>query len=299
VNLYLGIDIGGTGTRWAITDESGETMARGTAPGATGHLFAAVERGRFAALVASLAADLPSPLAGLHAGVTGLGADAHAAARVLLGDGLGLAPTHIGLSDDVELAFRSVFAPGGGHLVAAGTGSIGVHLTADGRAIRVGGRGILVDDGGSGSWIALNAIDRLYRLIDENGSPEGAEQLAGALDEAVGGGGWDAMRRFVYSRDRGAIGTLATAVAAAARQGDSLAAAVLIEAAGELARLGRALLRRVGPLPLAYTGGVLDLAPSIAEELRRTLPEADIRFPTPDAPLAASRLAREAWAQQA
>ncbi|HEV7277359.1 MAG TPA: BadF/BadG/BcrA/BcrD ATPase family protein [Devosiaceae bacterium] len=293
---YLGIDIGGTAARWVVVDGAGTEIARGAAPGATGHLFAAAERERFALALEAIAAGC-GDVAAVQAGITGLGTQMQSEAQQLLAAQFGVAATAVAVSDDMELAYRACFAPGTGHLVAAGTGSIGLHITAGGEAVRVGGRGILIDDGGSGSWIALRALDRLYRQIDESGTPGAAAGLAEALFAAIGGRSWDDVRSFVYGSDRGRIGTLAQAVAAAASAGDSVAAGVLEDAARELARLARALLRRCGERPVAFVGGVLALHSAIAVGLKTALPDTELRYPRIDAALHAAEMAREILAR--
>jgi N-acetylglucosamine kinase-like BadF-type ATPase len=292
VTAYLGIDVGGTASRWVALDAAGTIVGRGAAAGATGHLFAEGPRAAFAAAMAEIAAAFSvRPVAAVRAGITGLGPRAHSEAKAIIAGAFG--DCRVTVSDDIELAFRAVFAPGAGHLVSAGTGSIGVHLTARGETIRVGGRGILIDDGGSGSWIALTALDRLYRIIDAHGAPRGAERLAAALAAALGGDGWDDVRSFVYAGDRGKIGALARPVADAAAAGDPVALTVLADAAGELARLGHALVARGGPLPLAFVGGVLDLDPAMKPALGAAFPSLSVSFPKPDAALRAAELAKE------
>lgn len=243
-------------------------------------------------MVAAVADALHERPVAIHAGITGLGPGAHGDACAILSAALGAPAVRITLSDDMELAYRAVFAPGTGHLVAAGTGSVGLHVTAAGEPIRVGGRGILIDDGGSGSWIALTALDRLYRRIDETGGPAEAEILHDAIMAAIGGSGWDDIRTFVYGSDRGRIGTLARAVAQAAEAGDPLGRRVLDDAVRELARLARALRARGGPLPVGFVGGVLELTAGIRPALRAALPDTEVLFPTPDAALAAAHMAR-------
>jgi glucosamine kinase len=293
-NAYLGIDVGGTASRWVLIDTDGEKIASGTAPGATGHLFAEAPRRSFIAMIEAVAAETAgvAPLTALHAGVTGLGTPAMAEARAIVASAFAIDPAAITLADDMDLAFRACFAPGEGHIVSAGTGSIGIHLTAHGEVIRVGGRGLLIDDGGSGTWIALTALDRLYRLLDEHGRPEGAEILAEALFTAIGGAAWDDVRSFVYASDRGRIGTLSRAVADAAETGDGLALRILTDASHELARLAHALIARAGILPVAFVGGVINLHPSIRPSLVAALPGIEVRFPTIDAALTAAMIAR-------
>jgi N-acetylglucosamine kinase-like BadF-type ATPase len=291
---FLGIDIGGTASRWVIADDAGTVVARGAAPGATGHLFNPAEREKFSAVISAIAAEAGSDLqiAAAFLGVTGLGERAFDDAKAITGAAIGLAPERIGASDDMELAFRAAFAPGAGHLISAGTGSVGLHVAADGELVRVGGRGILIDDGGSGTWIALTALDKLYRLIDETGGVDGARILADALFAAMGGDDWSATRAYVYGSDRGRIGALAQVVADAADKGDPLALTILEDAARELARLGHALVKRAGNKPIGYVGGVLGLHRVIKPGLIAALQGCEVVFPTIDAAHHAARMAR-------
>lgn len=293
--LALGIDMGGTATRWVARDEAGR-VTRGTAPGASAHLFNPETRAGFLGVLRGIAAELPAAPSAVHAGLTGhddaAGIEARAALAAIFGAG-----ATITVSDDVALAWRAVFGAGRGHLVVAGTGSIGYSAAADGTATRVGGRGMLIDDGGSGSWIALCALDALLRAFDRDGDFRAARILHERIAAAVGGPGWPDIRAFVYGSDRGRIGVLARAVAEAAAEGDPLACAVLDRAVEELARIARVLIARCGPAPVAFIGGVLRLDPRIAAGLRAALPGTDLLFPEVDAALAAATLAFESLAR--
>jgi glucosamine kinase len=288
---FLGIDMGGTATRWTIVGEDGVSQARGVATGATGHLFNPIERERFARTIAEIGGSVKPPLAAAHMGVTGLGTRAAPDAHGIVAAQFGIDPAAVTSSDDMELAYLTAFKPGHGHLVSAGTGSIGLHITAGGERIRVGGRGMLVDDGGSGTWIVLTAINRLYRRIDETGGPGDAGELAERIYAGVGGQTWDDVRSFVYGSDRGRIGSLAQAVAAAAGAGDPMATDILHEAVVELARLASALIARTANLPVAFVGGVVDIHPAIRMGLGRELHESEVTFPRIDAALCAARMA--------
>ncbi len=290
--LFIGIDIGGTGSRWVSVDIEGREVARGTAGGANGHLFSAAGRARFDEAIGAIGGATGRPASAVMAGVTGLGEAARPAAVSMLAQAFGIDETSVRAMDDVTLAYRAVFAPGDGHLVSAGTGSIGLHLGRDGEVVRVGGRGMLIDDGGSGAWIVLTALDRLYRRIDETGGVGDADRLSRALHAAMGGSGWEAVRAFVYGADRGAIAALAVVVAEAAADGDPMADGVLADAARELARLGLALLARCGPRPVAFVGGIVGLGP-VAGRVRDAMPDAEVTFPRIDAAACAARLARE------
>jgi glucosamine kinase len=289
----LGVDIGGTASRWVVADAAGTIVARGTAPGATGHVFNPAERERLDATLTAIASETRghAPEAAFL-GITGLGDRVHDAVRGMVEAAFGIAPPRIGLSDDMELAFRATFAPGAGHLVSAGTGSIGLHVTAAGEVIRVGGRGLLIDDGGSGTWIALEALNRVYRRIDETGGPADASILAAELFAEIGGDQWDQTRAFVYGSDRGRIGTLAQAVARAATKGDAFATDILGRAAAELARLAKALIGRAGMLDVAFVGGIVTLHPTIRPALGAALPGIAVSFPQIDAAAHGAIMAR-------
>ncbi|MCB9946104.1 MAG: N-acetylglucosamine kinase [Geminicoccaceae bacterium] len=291
-HYYLGVDMGGTATRWAVVDSVGNEVARGRAPGATGLIFEAASRATFVGTLEAMREVMPGRIDFAHFGITGAGFSRHRQIEQQIEDVFGLPAGCYHYSNDMLLGWHAAFGGSRGHLVSSGTGSIGVSIDADGNATVVGGRGLLIDDGGSGTWIALRALDRLFRVIDEHGQPKGAEVLARNLFDAIGGSDWDDVRSHVYGSGRGRIGELAVAVAAAVEQGDTHATAIITAAGGELCRLARALLHRCGPAKIAFVGGVLALHPLISKEIRRQMAGEDIDFPRIDAALAAARMAR-------
>jgi N-acetylglucosamine kinase-like BadF-type ATPase len=295
MKAWLGVDMGGTATRWVLRGADGAGIAAGSGAGANGLLFDDVARANYARALSGILPALRAAggdrISAACLGVTGAGTgpapDVVALTREVLGiDG----PVRV--MNDLVLAWHAAFPAGGpGYLVSAGTGSVGVGVDAQGRPTIVGGRGFIIDDGGSGTWIALEALNAVYRLIDVHGHPHGAERLAAALFDAMGGGDWDVVRAFVYGQDRGRIGTLARAVAQAAEAGDPLALDLLHRAGAEIARLAQALTRRFGPAPVGAVGGVLRLHPQVRASLEAALPGADLSYPEIDAARHAARMA--------
>ncbi|WEJ35073.1 BadF/BadG/BcrA/BcrD ATPase family protein [Devosia sp. SD17-2] len=285
----IGIDIGGTGSRWVACDVQGRELARGLSKGATAHIFNVTERQRLETVLADINVQLathgilPSRI---RAGLTGYGKGVEEAAKILFSDAFGV---QADLFDDITAAYLAVFRPGEGHVISAGTGSFGIHISADGTQVRVGGRGILVDDAGSGSWIALRAVECLYRIHDRDGNFDAMPFLAHQIFVTVGATEWDNVREFIYSGDRGRIGTLAVAVSRAAHDGELYAMELLSRAGRELAKIATNLTMRIGPSPLAFIGGALDLHPNIKKAIDATLSGRDISFPRPDAALAAAQ----------
>ncbi len=272
--LNLGVDAGGTRARWALADASGDIVAEGESEG-----FGALQvhthegRERIRAALRDLAAAVQhrGAFTRVHAGVTGLDG-AEEALAALLSEALGVARADIGLGTDIEIAYRDLFAPGAGFLVYSGTGSVAAFIDARGGFHRAGGRGSLLDDGGSGYWIALQALRHVWRIEDERPGRWQSSPLASAVFARIGGADWRLTRQLVYEGTRGDLGALALAVAESA--GTDPVALAILEAAGlELARLANALATRFGPRPVALSGRASTLHPAIAQAMRAALPD--------------------------
>ncbi|CAN7567575.1 N-acetylglucosamine kinase [Devosia sp. LjRoot3] len=290
--VHLGVDVGGTASRWVACDDSGAVLARGKTSGATGHLFNPVEKERLRTALGAIAGDLKAhgfSAKSATTGLTGFGAGVSGLLREQLVEFFGVAAECCITVDDMTLAYASIFKPGEGHLISAGTGSIGLHIGTGDAYVRVGGRGILIDDAGSGSWIALKALDTLFRRLDHDGSFAGVAVLADEIAKRLGSVEWHVVREFVYGGDRGRIGTLSVAVGAAAERGDLIAREILASAGRELALMGSALTGRVGQRPIGFVGGVLAL-PGIRQAIVEALAGHEVIFPEADAALAAARM---------
>ena len=271
--LGLGIDAGGTQTRWALATVDGVIVADGAVEGLSA-LQMGSDAGRAAVHAtftrlsqAVLAVGRPRAVV---AGLTGFGGDDVVLAQALAAL-LALDAADVSLCNDIEIAYRDSFEPGQGYLVYAGTGSIGAWIDTDGVFHRAGGRGVLLDDGGGGYWIAREALRHIWRREDEvPGSWQGSP-MAGAVFAHLGGSDWSLSRAFMYGQDRGAIGRLALAVAASA-DADPLALDILQRAGQELARLALALTARHGARPVVLAGRAAQLHPAIAAAMRAALP---------------------------
>jgi len=289
---WLGIDMGGSATRWVLRDDAGTITARGQTAGASAGLFTPAATTAFEAALVPIARAAPQAR-GVVMGMTGSGLIPDATIRAAAEKALRIPAKQMTLLNDMVLAWHTAYPQGLGHLILAGTGSVGMSIDALGAVTLVGGRGSTIDDAGSGTWITLQAVQRLWRIIDLHGAPKGAETLARHLFTAFGGSDWEQTRRAIYGRDRGQIGVLATCVAKAATEGDAVAQAILREAGGELARLVTALTRRCGAAPVAAIGGALGLHPMITEALEAALPGQRLTYPTLDPAAHGALIARQ------
>jgi N-acetylglucosamine kinase-like BadF-type ATPase len=287
--MGLGIDAGGTQTRWALAAPGGRIVAEGKEAGLSAlQMVSAEGRDSMHATFASIARAVLEhgrPQA-VRAGLTGFGGDGAQLQR-WLGDLLGIAPAAVTLCNDIEIAYLASFAPGQGYLVYAGTGSIGAWIDADGQFHRAGGRGVVLDDGGGGFWIAREALRHIWRNEDECPGRWQDSPMACAVFDHVGGADWAFSRQFIYGQERGEVGKLALAVAAIADREPA--------AAANLARLALALISRFGPRPVALAGRAPELHPMIVDAMRAALPSGTVLAQTGSAAhYAAARLSASA-----
>ncbi len=238
--LTLGLDAGGSATRWALLDVARDSVvARGEAGPASGHIFDPAVRARtLAAWDAVIAAVRPHGApAAIAGGVTGLGAGTPEAAELaaLLANGLGTPLAAVTLGErPVDPGARAVSRRRRRHRLC-GHGLHCYGIDGQGRTVKIGGYGVAIDDAGSAYWIAARGLRALLR-----------RRGGGARRGAAGGGARRPDRRQRLAHDPAPASTDATAAALrrwrpssrAAHEGDLDALDILEEAAAELARLG-------------------------------------------------------------
>ena len=294
--IGLGIDVGGSATRWTLVAPDGAVLGSGDATPFTGHIFSPAAEANVSRILNGLSNDvLTRGQPGcVFAGVTGLSASTPPAdfVRGVLAGALGLPREAVTVCGDTYLAYRAVFEPGEGILVYAGTGSIATVAHGPDEGILVGGKGNLLDDAGSAFWIAARALRRVLRAEEAMPGSGWSSPVGTRLAAVIGGTDWPSVRAYVYAGDRGRVAMLAREVGEAASAGD-IEALRLIEAAGrELARLANVLVARAGARPVALAGSASRIHPALFASFRAAV-EADVEVfeDRSDAGLAAARLA--------
>lgn len=293
MTLGLGIDAGGTQSRWALAGDDGHIVAEGEVPGMSALLLTSTDgRARLNATMAQIAGAVLAAGRPRHvqAGITGL-AEGDVAMCRIIAEPFALAPAAVTIENDIVFAYRGLFEPGEGHVVYAGTGSVAAHIDASGELHRAGGRGSILDDGGGGFWIAREALRHIWRNEDERPGVWRDSPLARDVFARLGGPDWHLTRSAVYGGDRGQVGRLALAVAATA-ESDPVSRDILVRAGVELARLANAMVKRFGLLPVALTGRAAQMHPAIGAAMRAALvPGVDLQVRESRAHHAAARLA--------
>src|SRR3954469_8065012 len=122
--LGLGIDAGGTQTRWALALPSVDIVASGHVVGLTPLLLGnAAGRERIGTTLGEIAKAVLAVGRPLHvvAGMTGFGDAQRESLATMIASPFGIGDTAVSLRGDMEIAYLDAFAPGEGYLVYAGT----------------------------------------------------------------------------------------------------------------------------------------------------------------------------------
>ena len=180
------------------------------------------------------------------------------------------------LVNDGDLVVAAGTPEGWGVGVIAGTGSIAVGRTPDGRTARAGGWGHLIGDEGSAYRFVLDAL-RLVARRDDGRDPLPAgpdsDPLAIRLCKALGVARASQIVTMLYAPDctRARIASLAPEVLAACDESPEDAARLLPPAGAALAETVAAVARALGwpggPLPLAVAGSFLLSATAVRQAM--------------------------------
>ena len=254
VGAVLGIEAGGTQTRWVLLDRRGRRLASGTE--GPGNVLLAGPEG-LKKIFRRMAARLPITPEAIGGGFAGARGPAEMAVARKALKGVWPRVKKIVVGQDTDSALASAWGKEDGFLVIAGTGSNVVARVA-GKKHSVGGHGHLLGDAGSGYDLASRALRAVYREKDRTGR---APRLAAALLAHAGAADLDRLLREVYQpRGKEWLAGFAPAVLRAAGRGDRLAQAVVQEATDELtARLAELAHRlHVRSPRLALAGGLFE-----------------------------------------
>ncbi len=249
MNLFLGIDGGGTGCRAVLADASGHILGRGEAgpaniasdfPGALDNILTATR-------AACGARDLTTLSAGL--GLAGANA---AGMSDRLAQALPFA--RLAIETDAITAVRGALGATDGIVAAIGTGSV-FAAQRGGQVRQIGGWGLVLGDEGSGAWIGRAILSAALRAVD--GFQPMTPLLAALIDTH---GGPSGVVSFSLSAKPGEFARLAPQVLDSA---DPAAQAVMAKAAADVAA-AITLLQGAEALPVVCLGG---LGPAYAARL--------------------------------
>lgn len=283
---YLGVDGGGTKTRFALIDSAGRV--RGQAQlGTTYHPEVGLD-GVLDVLERGIAQVLGE--AGIDAAALGhafFGIPAHGEDSVVMPVIEAMPAQILGhdrytCDNDMVCGWAGSLGCADGINIVAGTGSIG-YGQRQGKGARAGGWGETFSDEGSAYWIAVQGLNAYSRMSDGR-LPKGPLHalINQALDVSVD---LDVCAR-IYgenARSRGEVAQLSVVVARAAEAGDEAARQIFVRAGQELAQIAEAIRRTLGfgaddIVPLSYSGGAFASGELLLAPFHQALKAAHPRF---------------------
>lgn len=266
---WVAVDGGQSGLRLA----SGPEPRSGTGPGFSYHSGDPVAAIAAAVRTAATHAGLTGPVEVACLGLTGYPSKPADRERLSAIVASTLDAAEIRLCEDMVTAHAGALPDGTGLAVAAGSGVVGLGISASGQIHKIDGFGYLLGDVGSGFAIGRSGLRAVLAALDGRGR---STRLTGRAEQLYGDVRTLAPRLYVSPSLVSDVGRFATEVFAAAADGDRVAASVVADAAAGLAHTIATGVRRVAgddPLTVAYTGGLFAAGPALLDPIRRRLAE--------------------------
>jgi len=264
---FLAIDAGGTKTEVAVGDEQ-QVLSREVGGSIkipnVGQEAAGANLREVVFRALSHAGLTPKQVNGTCVGMSGI---SRADIRDWLARSVAeLLPSHATLVGDQEIAHYAAFLGEPGVLVIAGTGSIAIGKSAEGKSARCGGWGARFSDEGSAYWTGQLAARKLFRMRDRGSETPLLTRIVADLQL----GSADAL---VAAQDSFDFSRLFPAICAAAQEGDLTAWFLLSEAGRELADMALAVAQslRLVRGTVCGTGSVFRYAPLVRSAFRGAL----------------------------
>jgi N-acetylglucosamine kinase-like BadF-type ATPase len=296
--IILAVDVGRTHCRAAVFAVAvGGELVRGESVTRASEATAVDPDGpaRVAATITRTLADLPDPGRDAAVAVSAAGALRRSAATALAG-ALAGGWHRVVVAGDVVAAHAGAFGGDPGVVLALGTGAIALAVGADGRHAVVDGAGYLVGDAGGGFSVGRAGLAAVIRHAD--GRAGGSGPLAAAA-EARYGRPVAEVPYLLHTAPNPArrVASFAEDVAAVARAGDPVAAAIWRDAVAELTETVVAAGAAVPDAGdrVALVGSLFTLDDLLTDPLRAMLaerrPAVEVRVDPGDALLGAARIA--------
>lgn len=259
MRLFLGIDGGGTGCRAALADADGQILARAEAGPANivsdpdvalGNILA-VTKDALVQAVGAAAAATELPQLRVAMGLAGANIPANVT-RLRAG----LPFTTLRVETDAMTALKGALRGADGIVAAIGTGSVFARQLG-GRIRRIGGRGLVLGDEGSGAWLGRALLSACLRAVD--GLVELTPLLQSILDEL---GGDEGVMAFGASARPADFASFARRIVGSS---DPSARALMAKAEADIG----ASIARLQPEPnvaVVFLGGIgVNIAPRFAD----------------------------------
>jgi len=203
--------------------------------------------------------------------------------------------------NDAELVLLSETNGDPGAIIISGTGSIAFAIDKEGTTFRTGGWGHMIDDGGSGYRIGMDAIKAALMDFDGRGEETLLTKMVADFFEVAQ---LNQLTGYVYGSDfsKARVAEIAMLVREAARLGDSVAKKIELNAAEELLSLASILVKRarLDSDKIVLSGSVIvhneNIRQIFESELCKTFPKIQIAEMSESAEVGGAKLAMRYYA---
>jgi N-acetylglucosamine kinase-like BadF-type ATPase len=303
LQLFLGIDGGGTKTHALLLDYKGETVGEGIS-GASNPLRVGIETAvanifHAAESACDSANRILDDIAAVQCGLAGVRReDLRRTIRQRISESFRIKAVEV--LTDAEIALYGVTLGKAGLVIIAGTGSICLGKNDDGATAMAGGWGPLAGDEGGGAGIARRALQAIAKASDGRGD---STKLSKYASEYFRTSTPDDLIVAIYSpkTDNAKIAGFARFVVETAQEGDEIAIDILKEAGSELGLAASAVIKKLRlnrrKIPIGCVGSIFKAGGifknSILETVHQTAPNAFLTEPKFYPAHAAARMAFE------
>lgn len=275
MEIWIGIDGGGTKTQFAAIGEDGRQYGVYRTGGVYYHQIGVDEvcRRLTRGIDALCLQGEYAGIQGICFGMPGYGESGEADSRAVEAVRAALPPVPLHVVNDVEVGWAGALAIAPGINIVAGTGSIAYGRDGAGRSMRCGGWASFFSDEGSCYWLGRRTLE-LFAKQSDGRCPVGP--LYGLLKERLGiREDWEVnvQAREIFAPSREQTAALQEILFLAAEAGDPGALALYEEAGKELAQMVRAVAEGLSlrEPAVSYSGGLFATGERILEPLCREL----------------------------
>lgn len=302
MGIWIGIDGGGTKTKFLAVNENGKRLGSYITGGSYYHMDG-IETVCTRLSEGITAVKQDNEILGICFGMPGFGesstSDYEAVERIRSS----LAPYELYVVNDVEAGWAGSLALAPGVNIVAGTGSIAYGRNQEGMHARSGGWMEFFSDEGSGYWLGRRTLELFAKQSDGRLPKDKLYELLKSHLALRDDNDLNNLIRDKYAPSREKTASLQRVLFAAAEAGDRSAMKLYEEAGQELALIADAVIRKLkfsSTPTLSYSGGVFETGDLILKPFRASMKmQAKLAAPALEPVEGAVLLAVERFAPQA
>lgn len=270
---FIGVDGGGTKTKFMMTDRNG-VITNELTLGACNPTSVGIDNSVaiFSDGIKQLCSDIPYGKVSVYIGSAGCGIKAN---QELISKGLsGLKLSRLQISGDAENIISAALRGGNGIIAILGTGSI-IYSVYSNTSHRIGGYGHFIGDTFSGTEFGRACLEAVFADLDKSGS----KTIMTKAVTDINGTDVSKMLADMYAEGKTYMARLAHVVFEAAEKGDKVAIEILNH---NIKRFSAQLSSALAQLPLderfdiVLAGGITHFAESFVEELKQNITSSNL-----------------------